>query len=458
MRHRIIKGLSTLALGMMVFAAEAQDARVITLNEAIDMSLNNSKQLKLSAAKIQEATAALREARERRLPDLSASGAFYRLNNPQLDIKFSQSKNNSGGGTGGSETTSSTPQVNQIVYGMVNLSIPLFQGFQISSGIESAKYLELAAKLDADKDREEIIQNTIAAYSNLYKAKQSVDLVKEDLRQAEQRVNDFSNLEKNGLMARNDLLKAQLQSSNVQLSLLDAENNYKITNINMNLMLGLPEGTELVADSASLRSDMQDKGIAEWENTAFANRKDAQSLNYRAQAAKASIKSTKGAYFPTIALGGGYVAADIQNFLTVSSAMNGGVTLSYSASSIWKNGAKVAQAKSRLNQVEINQTMLADNIRIQINQAYQNYLLSLKKIDVYTKAVEQANENYKIVKNKHENSLATTTDLLDADVAQLQSKLNYAYAKADAVVAYKKLLQTAGVLDFQSKDQQAQAK
>jgi len=458
MRHsRIIKGLSTLALGMMVFAAEAQDTRVITLNEAIDMSLNNSKQLKLSAAKIQEATAALREARERRLPDLSASGAFYRLNNPQLDIKFSQSKDNSGG-TGGNESTSSTPKVNQIVYGMVNLSIPLFNGFQISSGIESAKYLELAAKLDADKDREEIIQNTIAAYSNLYKAKQSVDLVKEDLRQAEQRVNDFSNLEKNGLMARNDLLKVQLQASNVQLSLLDAENNYKITNINMNLMLGLPEGTELVADSASLRADMQDKGIAEWENTAFASRKDAQALNYRAQAATASIKSAKGAYFPTIALGGGYVAADIQNFLSVSSAMNGGVTLSYSASSIWKNGAKVAQAKSRLNQVEINQSMLADNIRIQINQAYQNYLLSLKKIDVYAKAVEQANENYKIVKNKHENSLATTTDLLDADVAQLQSKLNYAYAKADAVVAYKKLLQTAGVLDFQSKDQQAQAK
>lgn len=454
MRHnRLNKGLSVLALGLLSFSATAQETKQLTLNEAIELSLNNSKQIKLNQAKITEATAALREARERRLPDLSASGAFYRLNNPTLNLKYTgNSGNDNGGGSGGSgnEGGSSTPKVNQIAYGLVNLSIPLFTGFSISSGIQSAKYLELAAKLDADKDREEVIENTVAAYSNLYKSKAAVDLVRENLRQEEQRVNDFSNLEKNGLMARNDLLKAQLQASNVELSLLDAENNYKITYINMNLMLGLPETTVLVADSATLKATPENKGITEWEDVAFHNRKDAQALNYRAEAATASIKSAKSNYYPQIALGGGYVAADIQNFLSVYSAMNGGVTLSYSASSIWKTGAKVAQAKARLNEVQVNQSMLADNIRVQVNQAYESYLLSMKKIDVYAKAVEQANENYKIVKNKHENSLATTTDLLDADVAQLQARINYAYAKADAVVAYNKLLQTTGILDNQA--------
>jgi len=74
-------------------------------------------------------------------------------------------------------------------------------------------------------------------------------------------------------------------------------------------------------------------------------------------------------------------------------------------------------------------------------------LLSLKKIDVYQKAVEQAAENYRITKNKFDNSLATTTDLLDADLEQLQTKLNVSNASADAVVAYNKLLQTAGLLN-----------
>jgi outer membrane protein TolC len=106
----------------------------------------------------------------------------------------------------------------------------------------------------------------------------------------------------------------------------------------------------------------------------------------------------------------------------------------------------VQQAKAREVQLLENKGILNDAVRLQINQAYQNYLLSQKKIDVYNKAIEQATENYRITKNKYDNSLVTTTDLLDADVAQLQAKLNYAFAKADAIGAYSKLLQTAGML------------
>ena len=75
-----------------------------------------------------------------------------------------------------------------------------------------------------------------------------------------------------------------------------------------------------------------------------------------------------------------------------------------------------------------------------------DYLSSQKKIEVYGKAVDQAEENYRVIKNKYANSLATTTELLDADIAQLQAKMNYAFAKADAVVSYNKLLQASGII------------
>ena len=92
--------------------------------------------------------------------------------------------------------------------------------------------------------------------------------------------------------------------------------------------------------------------------------------------------------------------------------------------------------------------MLRDNIRLQINEAYQSYLVSVKKIQVYEKAVTQATENYRITKNKYDNTLATTTELLDADVAMLQSKLRVTNAKADSFIAYNKLLETAGDLKY----------
>ena len=87
-----------------------------------------------------------------------------------------------------------------------------------------------------------------------------------------------------------------------------------------------------------------------------------------------------------------------------------------------------------------------DNMQMQVSKSYLSLLSSRKKIEVYAKAIEQANENYRIVKNKFDNSLATTSDLLDADVAKLQATLSYTLARADAFVAYNKLLQPAGLL------------
>jgi Outer membrane protein len=454
MKHNI-KTILVAALAFVASVAQAQP-HMLSLDEAINLSLQNSNTIKLNQARIAGATATLREARERRLPDLSISGSYLRLNQPTVDLKMKlgssgQSGEQQGGSGTGTTSGGSSITVDQAMYGMASLSLPVFAGFRIQHGIESAKYLEQAAKLDATQDRQEVIQNTISAYSNMYKAKAALDIVKENLKQSQQRVSDFSNLEQNGLMARNDLLKAQLQQSNIELALVDAENNWKITYINMNLMLGLDENTEIIPDSNAFVAATDGNTFEHWEAGALHNRKDLTALEYRRKAANAGIKAAKGEYYPSLALTAGYVALDVPDVLTVTNAVNGGVGLKYSPSSLWKTGSKVAQAKARMQEVEINRNMLSDAVRLQTAQAYQSYLSSTKKIEVYAKATEQANENYRIVKNKYDNSLATTTDLLEADVAQLQARLNYAFAKADAMVAYNKLLETSGQLTTETK-------
>lgn len=427
---------------VMAFSSFAQNKKPLTLNEAIDLSLQNSKQLKSSAAKMEEATAALKEAVERKLPEAGASASYLRLNNPNIDLKTKSSNNN--GGNGG--TTTESPKPSQVMYGMINASVPIFSGFRIKYGIESAKYLEEAARLDADNDREAVVLNTIDAYNNLYKSKAAVDLVNENLGSARERAAQFSNLEKNGVLPRNELLKAQLQVSNTELSLLDAQNNWKLANINMDLMLGLPETTELVLDSASLQGTVALKSVEEYIQAGLQNRNDLAALDYRKKAAATGIKISKGEKYPSLAVTGGYVAANIPQVLTVTNAVNLGIGVQYSLSSLWKNEAKVKQAEARERQVAAGEEALADAIRLQVARAYQNYLLSRKKIDVYATAIAQATENYRIINNKYQNSLATTTELLDADVAQLQARLNYAFAKSDALVAYNRLLQAAGLL------------
>jgi outer membrane protein len=415
----------------------AQTARKLPLNEAIELSLKNSGKLKIANAKVDEAIANYHEAKNNRLPDLKVSGSYLRVNAPNIDLKIKPSGSGSGSGT---------PKVDQAAYGLANASVPLFSGFRIKYGIESAKYLEQAARLDAETNKDEVIENTIGAYSNLYKATKSVELVKENLAREEQRVKDFTNLERNGLMARNDLLKAQLQQSNIELSLLEAENNLKITNINMALLLGLPEDGELIPDTTGF-DKMNDAGsVLKWEQTALEQRKDWAALTARENAASASIKAINGEYYPGLAITGGYIAADVPNLLTLTNALNVGIGLQYNIGSIWKTGAKLDVAKARLHQVQLTEGILTDQVRLEVNHAYHEYILSLKKITVYQKSIEQANENYRITKNKYDNNLVTTTELLDADVAQLQAQLNYAFSKADAMVAYRKLQLMAGVL------------
>lgn len=443
MKHKVVAaaGFCLLLLSNMNSGVQAQSTKSLTLKETIDLSIKNSGQLKVSQAKVNEATAALKEAVERRLPDFKVNGSYLYLPiEPNVNLKTGSGN---GGGNGGS-----MPAVHQAAYGMATVSLPLYTGGRISYGIESARYLEQAAKLDSGSDRQELILNTINAFTNLYKAKAAVNLVKENLQQSQQRVTDFTNLEKNGLLARNDLLKAQLQESNIELSLLDAENNWKLANVNMNLMLGFPEQTELLPDSISLIGSSENlKSIEEYEQLALQRRNDLQAVTLRSKAAATGIKTAKAEMLPSLAFTGGYIALAVPHLVTVTNAVNVGVGVQYSLSSLWKTNSKIQQAKAREIQLQASEEILSDAIRLQVNQAYQNYLLSQKKIDVYNKAIEQAAENYRITKNKYDNSLVTTTDLLDADVAQLQAKLNYAFAKADAIGSYSKLLQTVGILE-----------
>ena len=414
----------------------AQDTQKITLSGAIDLSIKNSKNLKVSNAKIDEAAAYVKEAYNKQLPDFKISGSYLRLSSANVDLK---TRSDSGGKVAG-------PKVSSAAYGIANLSLPLYAGGRIRYGIESSKYLAQAAKLDADNDKEAVVFNTTNAYINLYKAEAAVSIVKENLQTSLSRDTNFSNLEKNGLLARNDLLKSQLQTSNIELSLLDAENNLSLANVNMNLMLGIPENTTLVIDSTFINETQTIKSFADYEMLALQNRKDVQALSFRKKAATTGIKSARAEAYPAIALTGGYIAAYIPHFITITNAVNIGLGIQYNLASLWKTNTKLLQAKARNTEVNAGEEILNDNIRLQVNKDYQNYLLSQKKINVYEKAEAQATENYRITNNKYVNSLVTITDLLEADVALLQSRLNIRFAKADAVLAYNKLLQTAGLL------------
>lgn len=81
-----------------------------------------------------------------------------------------------------------------------------------------------------------------------------------------------------------------------------------------------------------------------------------------------------------------------------------------------------------------------------MQNAIENYNLALKQNLVFKLAIEQSVENYRIVKDKYDNGLSTTTDLLEADVEQLNSKLNYAFSRANIMLKYYEIQSASGQL------------
>jgi len=425
-----------------------QPTKNLNLSEAIELGLGHSKKLMLSGAAVEQAAASLQQSKDAKLPDLKVSGAYLYLAQPHLDIKLDLSGNSDDSGDDdGSSSGTTIPKIHQAVYGTVSASLPLYAGGKITNSIKSAQYLEKATKLDAQNDKEQVVQNIISAYYNLYKADAQLRLVKENLKTAQQRVKDFSNLEANGIIARNDLMKAELQQSDMELAVLDAENNRRITNFNFNLLLGLQDSTQIIIDSNAVTKPVQVEGLAELVSMARSNRFDYLATVERSQAALYNTKVVEGNKYPTVALTGSYMAADIPKALSAYNIVNVGVGVSYDLGALYKNNAKERAAKAQQRILDIRRQQLDDDIQTEVFQAYNNYTHQIKKLDVLQKAIEQAEENYRITKNKYDNSLATATELFDADVAQLQARINFANAKADAAVAYNKIYETVGVLN-----------
>lgn len=413
----------------------AQETRVVSLDVAIQTGLQNSKKLKISRAKIDEANAMLSEAKNRQLPDLKVTGSYLRLNSANIDLK------NPGSGAG------NTPKISSAIYGMASASLPIYAGGKIRYGIESSKFLLEASRLENENDSNAIVYNIIEAYINLYKSREAIQIVRENLEVSRSRDTTFSNLEKNGLLARNDLLKSELQTTQTELALLDAENDSRIANVNMNLLLGFPENNIIETQPDFFNNIPDIPGFEVYEMQVLQNRKDLQASSYRIQSANLGIKSAHAENLPTLVLTGGYIAGVIPNFVTVTNVANIGLGIQYNLAGLWKSNSKLSTAKAQFAQASAAEEMLQDEIKLQANRNYQDLILAKNKIEVYEKALAQAQENYRITNNKYVNSLATITDLLEANAALLQAKLNVPFAMADAFMAYKKLLLTEGSIN-----------
>ena len=420
--------------------AQAQDSRNLSLEETVQIALQSSDASKINMSQIDLAENGLSITKNMQYPDLNISGQYRYLNSPNVNLQIPLNSSETEEGSANQNTSS--PKVNSLLMGSADVSMPLFSGFKLKNTVSASENKLQAAVFNAANDQEKLALQTIQLYLNLYKANATIDLVKDNLKSANQRVKDFTNMEENGLLARNDLLKAQLQQANIELSLANALKNARILNYKLNALLKLPEETTINTNVSAITPIT---AIL----PSISQRNDLRALNYQEEAMQDEIKAAKGDYYPSLALVGGYIALDLHNALTVTNAVNVGVGLSYNLSSLFKTKAKVKLAQSQAEELSYRIDQATSQAKVNAQNALAEYNLAIETFEVYQVSEEQAVENYRIVKDKYDNGLSDTNDLLEADVQQLQTRINLAYAEADITQKYYELLSAEGVLTNQ---------
>lgn len=416
----------------------AQEYKTLSLKDAITIALSKSHEIILANSKVETSKLELETVRNNWYPNLRLTGQYLRLNSANVDGALlgggnSQNSSSSGG---------AKPDINSLLLGQANFSMPLFGGFRLQNNIELSENSLKLQKAQNLFTKEQIALRVVELFAQMYQANQTVQLFTDNLLASNQRVKDFSALVDNGLLARNDLLKSQLQSSKIQLLLDAALKNVAVINFQLVSLLQFSEKTIITIDIETIKNEM----LLTQKQTLLGLRNDMEALTFQQKVAETGVKLSKSKYYPNVNLVAGYIGLDLKNALQVSNAMNVGIGVSYDVTSVFKNNKEVKLAQSKTNQVKESIAILSDKIKEETQIANENYKLSVKQNSVYNLAVEQATENFRIVKDKYDNGLSNTNDLIEADVEQLQSKINLSLSQADIALKFYQLQFASGNL------------
>jgi len=411
---------------------------MLNLDEAVQMGIQNSKQLKRSQYKIDEALARLDQAKDLRLPDAKIS--FQYLHALMLSRLISI--------PGVTKDPIKIPFDFPAYVGQLSVSEPIFNGNQFKYARQSADLLVQMNRLDADKDKEDIIWLVINSYLNYDKILENQLIVAQNMQDVQGKLEEITKYESQGLATQNDVLRYQLQKSQILLTEVELENNRKIANYNMNILLGLPDSTQIILPKLDYKVN-ETFVYADLVQQAETNRRELQDLSYQSKIADVNVKKIHDQRLPTVAASAGaYYINPTGQVIPTNNNLIAPITLGIGASwdigTLYKNKNKEREASLQRKELNTAKDQAMDDIHTDVHRQFMLYQTALEKIKILQVAVDQATENERITESKFRNNLVNTTDRIDAQTQLYQARINLELAKSDATISYYDVLRSTG--------------
>ena len=439
----ILKRITIVFISLLTLsAAQAQQTKRLTLQEAIDLGMSYNKQLKVSQTKVAISGTKYKQELGLLAPNvaINSSVAHNSENIPFIsNVPF---------GAFGNVTIPATTY--NYYLNSLNISQVVFAGLRGWNTLFTYRDQIKAAKYDLDADKMTVRNNIIISYYNHYKLTESKKVVDQNIQVTQLRLKDVQNMQTVGMALKNDVLQVQVTLSNLQQGAADVQSAIDISNYNMDVMLGLPDTTKIEIVDAGLISDKADFNVQNGLLNALQKRPEIKAADVRLDLSHKALRIARGMYSPVISGGFNFYYNEpnqreffVQN-LHFKDSWDIGVKLSWNITGLVTTQFQTKEAKLNIQQAEAQHEQLNDNIRMEVHSNYSAYMLALDKIKLSTTSVDQALENQRMTKDQYANGVKNLTDMLNADNLAITTQINLVSAKIDAEIAYAKLMKSTG--------------
>jgi TolC family type I secretion outer membrane protein len=417
--------------------------RELTLGEAVRIALDNAPVIIQRFAEYAAAQQRIDQAFSAMLPQLSLLGQVTRID--------SSSRVWSGGGSfNNSSVTSAAPGS-----GRLSLSQMLFDFGRTWAATDAAKANSDTAREQVELQKDLIVVTVKEFYFLQLLSSRLVVVAAQAVDRAELNLKSAKGFYDVGTRPKFDVTRAEVDVANARVALIRAQNAVSLARIGLNQSMGIAiNAPTRIKDILAYEPVPFDRETLVSE--ALKQRPEYKQAKLRADAAEATVRQNFRDFFPNLfgvsSVGAGRVDSDFRGFgstplgNSTSEAKDWQIGLELRWN-IFDGGNKIARYREAKALMEASQAGVRDTelqVWQQVEQAHVNVVESEERIGAAQKAVESAQENFRLSQGRFDAGVGTIIELTDAQLALTQAQATEAQALSDYKIAIARLERSLG--------------
>jgi outer membrane protein len=456
--------IMTFLLCFLAFnASKGKEAgsHVFSLDEAIDRALEYNEGIMAAKDGIGETEAGVTVARSGFLPSISAQGSYTRLSEVtslemsapvygMLEVPvFGLTGDTIGStvvpGVVGTENVISQMGEKENYLARLSLEQALFTWGKTLNSYQISKLNVHATEEDYRRDVNELIFSVTEAFYSILVLEELVKVNEDSYKQIECHADVTQKRYDEGLESKYDLLRTQVELTNMEPQVLKAKNSLKTAKMGFKVLLGLPQD-EAVELRGELDYEPIEISLEESISKAQIARPEIRSASLRRQMASKSLAIARRANYPNLVFTANY---DYKKPLYYEnewgSDWNIAFVLQMPLFTGLENHGRVQQARYQLSKAEHSLSLLMESVEMEVRASYLQLEEAKKLIDSQKENIVQAEKVLEIAEESYRQGLATSLEVRDAQVALTQAKINWFQALSEYLIAKAEIEKSIGM-------------